>query len=112
MPLAPLSLHGTLVSLEQLTRSHLARLTEIGFDPELWRLQPPAIIARADMEEYVDEALADQLRDVSRPFVIVRRDDNTVIRSTRFMDIALPHRRLEIGATWLARSAQRTGAKC
>jgi N-acetyltransferase len=26
------------------------------------------------------------------------------------MDIALPHRRLEIGATWLAPPAQRTGA--
>jgi RimJ/RimL family protein N-acetyltransferase len=26
------------------------------------------------------------------------------------MDIALPHRRLEIGSTWLAPAAQRTGA--
>jgi len=36
--------------------------------------------------------------------------DRAVIGSTRYMDIALPHRRLEIGSTWLAPSAQRTGA--
>jgi hypothetical protein len=33
-----------------------------------------------------------------------------VIGSTRYLDIALPHRRVEIGATWLAPSTQRTGA--
>ena len=41
---------------------------------------------------------------------VVRRADQTVIGSTRFMDLSAEHRRLEIGATWLARIAQRTGA--
>ncbi|WZB75650.1 GNAT family protein [Achromobacter insuavis] len=35
------------------------------------------------------------------PFAIVRRADGQVIGTTRYMDIALPHKRLEIGATWL-----------
>jgi N-acetyltransferase len=54
--------------------------------------------------------LADQSRGVSLPFVIVRKADQTVVGSTRFMDIALEHRRLEIGASWLTPAAQRTGA--
>lgn len=62
------------------------------------------------MQEYIEQALAEQAREMSLPFVIVRQADQTVIGSTRFMDIALAHRRLEIGATWLARGAQRTGA--
>jgi RimJ/RimL family protein N-acetyltransferase len=62
------------------------------------------------MQEYVEQALAEQARELSLPFVILRRADQAVIGSTRFMDITLPHRRLEIGATWLAPSAQRTGA--
>jgi RimJ/RimL family protein N-acetyltransferase len=33
-----------------------------------------------------------------------------VIGATRYMDIAPAHRRLEIGATWYAPSAHRTGA--
>jgi RimJ/RimL family protein N-acetyltransferase len=108
--LLPISLHGSLVALEPLTRASLAALADIGLDPELWRWQPRAIESVADMQEYIEQALAEQAREMSLPFVIVRQADRTVIGSTRFMDIALAHRRLEIGATWLARGAQRTGA--
>jgi RimJ/RimL family protein N-acetyltransferase len=61
------------------------------------------------MRDYVEQALIDHARGVSLPFVIVRRADRAVLGSTRFMDIALEHRRLEIGATWLTPAAQRTG---
>ena len=104
-----MSLHGSLVSLEPLTRLRLAELAAVGLDPELWRLQPRAIESVADMQAYIEQALAEQARETSLPFVIVRRSDRSVVGSTRFMDIALAHRRLEIGATWLARGAQRTG---
>ena len=110
MPLAPISLHGSLVSLEPLTRSRLAALADIGLDPELWRLQPRAMATVADMQEYIEQALAEQEREMSLPFVILRRADGMVLGSTRYMDLALAHRRLEIGATWLTRTAQRTGA--
>lgn len=110
MLLSPVSLHGSLISLEPLKHASLPELADIGLDPELWRLQPRAIQSVADMREYIEHALADQARETSLPFVIVRQADQTVIGSTRFMDIALAHRRLEIGATWLARGAQRTGA--
>ena len=110
MSLAPVSLHGAIVSLEPLTPSRLAELAAIGLHPDLWRLQPRAIRSIEDMREYIDQALADQARGVSLPFTIVRRADGAVLGSTRFMDIALEHRRLEIGATWLTPAAQRTGA--
>jgi len=110
MPLVPISLDGSLVSLEPLTHSRVPELAAIGLHQELWRLQPRAIVSTADMRDYVEQALADHARGVSLPFVIVRRADQAVLGSTRFMDIALEHRRLEIGATWLTPAAQRTGA--
>jgi len=110
MPLAPVSLHGSLVSLEPLTLVRAPELTAIGLEPELWRLQPRPIESAADMLAYIEQALAEEARGVSLPFVIVRRADHAVIGSTRYMDIAPAHRRLEIGATWLTRAAQRTGA--
>jgi len=110
IPLVPISLHGSLVSLEPLTRLRLPELATVGLDPALWRLQPRAIESAEDMQAYVEQALAEQARETSLPFVIVRRSAQSVIGSTRFMDIALAHRRLEIGATWLTRGAQRTGA--
>lgn len=108
-PLAPVSLHGSIVSLEPLTLSTVPELAAVGLHPELWRLQPRAIASVADMREYVEQALADHARGVSLPFVIVRRADRTILGSTRFMEIAPEHRRLEIGATWLSPAAQRTG---
>jgi RimJ/RimL family protein N-acetyltransferase len=46
----------------------------------------------------------------SLPFAVAHNPAGTVIGSTRFMDIALAHRRLEIGATWYSPTFQRTGA--
>ncbi len=106
----PVFLHGSLISLEPLSLSRLPELAAAGLHAELWRLQPRAIASIADMREYIEQALADGERGVSLPFVILRRADGVVLGSTRFMDIALEHRRLEIGATWLTPSAQRTGA--
>jgi N-acetyltransferase len=110
MSLVPLSLHGSIVSLEPLRIEHVPALAHIGLERDLWGLQPRAIETLADMHDYVAQALAEQERGASLPFAIVRRADHAVIGSTRYMDIALPHRRLEIGSTWLAPAAQRTGA--
>ena len=63
-----------------------------------------------DMEAYVASALDDQDQGVSLCFVLVSQRTGTVIGTTRFMDIALAHRRLEIGATWVTSANQRTGA--
>lgn len=108
--LLPLDLNGEIVRLEPLQRSHAGALAESGLHPELWRLQPKAIETREDMQAYVDAALEDQSRGASLPFAIVHRASGAVIGSTRFMDIALPHRRLEVGATWITPAFQRTGA--
>jgi N-acetyltransferase len=110
MPLSPVSLTGSIVSLEPLELSHVSALTQIGLEPELWRLQPRAVQSLADMREYVAQALAERDRGAGLPFVIVRRTDGAVVGSTRYMDVALAHRRLEIGCTWLASLAQRSGA--
>ncbi|HEY2897712.1 MAG TPA: GNAT family protein [Gemmatimonadaceae bacterium] len=110
MPLAPSDLRGSIVSLEPLTLEHAPALAQVGLEPDLWRLQPRTIESLADMHDYIALALAEQERGASLPFVIVRHADRAIIGSTRYMDIALPHRRLEIGSTWLAPAAQRTGA--
>ena len=107
---APIFLPGRHIRLDPLTLDHVAGLAEVGLVPELWRLQPAAIETVADMRRYVESALADQARGVSLPFAIIEQKSNRVIGSTRYMDIALEHRRLEIGATWLAPQWQRTAA--
>ncbi|RYF37946.1 MAG: N-acetyltransferase [Comamonadaceae bacterium] len=108
--LTPVTLAGSHVRLEPLTLDHVPALAQAGLHPVLWELQPAPIRTEEDMRGYVATALDDQQRSQSLPFAIVRQQDGEVIGSTRYMDIALPHRRLEIGATWLSPGSQRSGA--
>ncbi|MBA4328910.1 MAG: GNAT family N-acetyltransferase [Polaromonas sp.] len=110
MTLAAVTLSGSHIRLEPLRLDHVPALARAGLFPELWRLQPTPINNERDMHSYVAAALDDQQRGQSLPFAIVRQGDGEVIGSTRYMDIALPHRRLEIGATWLSPACQRSGA--
>lgn len=108
--LPPVTLEGEIVRLEPLALAHAAALAEAGLHPELWRLQPEPVESADDMRRYVERALAGQAAGACLPFAIVRRVDGQVIGATRYMDIALPHKRLEIGATWLTPASQRSGA--
>jgi RimJ/RimL family protein N-acetyltransferase len=110
MIIAPITLEGALVRLEPLSLQHAPALSQAGLHPALWRLQPKPVASSADMLDYVRSALGDQARGVSLPFAVLDRASQTVIGSTRFMDIAPAHRRLEIGATWYTPAFQRSGA--
>ena len=108
MSLRPVSLTGTSVRLEPLTIDHVPALARVGLDAELWRWQPKALCTADHMHEYVQAALDQQRAGDGLPFVIIDPASGQVVGSTRYFDIALQHRRLEIGATWIARSHQRT----
>jgi RimJ/RimL family protein N-acetyltransferase len=110
MNIAPITLEGAAVRLEPLTLRHIPALAAVGLDPELWRWVPTVMVTDADMHAYVAEALDEQRCGLSLPFAIVDRASGRVIGSTRFANIDVPNRRLEIGWTWLAREFQRTRA--
>ena len=109
-PVERITLSGNRVRLEPLSLDHAAALARVGLDPELWRLQPAPVATAADMRRYVEKSLEDERHGVSLPFAAVDAASGQVIGSTRYMDIAPEHRRLEIGGTWLAPAFQRTGA--
>lgn len=108
--LDPVTLTGPAVSLIPLTLEHVDALAQVGLEAPLWRWQPQPIVDVDGMRAYVRTALADQERGLALPFAIVDRASGRIIGSTRYMDVALAHRRLEIGATWITGAHQRTGA--
>lgn len=108
--IAPVTLQGRIVRLEPLSLSHVPGLAAVGLDPELWRWIPTQVTNESEMRAYVEIALDELRRGVSLPFAIVEQAGNRVIGSTRYGNIAPEHKRLEIGWTWYARDAQRTGA--
>lgn len=106
--LEPITLAGTYVRLEPLTLARLDALSEIGIDEDLWRWTPQQVTTRAGMQAYVDAALQERDEGRSLPFVIIAQADNAVAGCTRFGNIDLANKRLEIGWTWVGRRWQRT----
>jgi RimJ/RimL family protein N-acetyltransferase len=104
----PITLTGTRVQLQPLSESHLDPLSEVGLDPDLWKWIPIQVLDRDQMLRYIQSALAEQQKGVSIPFATIDRASNKVVGSTRFMSIDVPNKRLEIGATWIAKPWQRT----
>jgi N-acetyltransferase len=78
--------------------------------PELWRWIPNQVTSRDEMLGYVRTALSELERGVSLPFVTILNSSDRVIGSTRYGNIDLPNRRVEIGWTWITPPYQRTGA--
>jgi RimJ/RimL family protein N-acetyltransferase len=101
-------LEGRHVRLEPLTESHHAALTEVGLDPDLWALIPYRVTTPEEMTAYIERALKDQAAGVSLPFATIDRASGKIVGSTRYMNVEPAHRRVEIGATWIARPWQRT----
>ncbi|QJR38245.1 GNAT family N-acetyltransferase [Gemmatimonas groenlandica] len=103
------TLGGRVVRLEPLSAAHADGLLAAGHHEALWRVtvQPPLVSADA-VSRYLAQAAEQAARGNEVPFAIVSCETNAVIGSTRWMDIARPHRRVEIGGTWLAPTAQRT----
>jgi RimJ/RimL family protein N-acetyltransferase len=60
------------------------------------------------MAAYIDTALSEQSRGVSLPFVTLENASAKVVGSTRFGNIDVPNRHVEIGWTWLVPEWQRT----
>ena len=94
--------------LEPMTLDHLSGLTEVGLDPEIWRLTTVMIQTAEEMRGYVESALELQRAGATLPFVTIERSTGRVVGSTRFGNYDPANRRIEIGWTWIARPWQRT----
>lgn len=118
------SLAGKRIRLEPLERHHADALLAASEGEEAAALYEWSAVPRGkeQVAAYIDKALAGREAGIVAPFVTIRLQDERVLGSTRFFDIerwAWPKGsdRLdaglvdgcEIGYTWLAPSAIRTG---
>lgn len=108
MSISPVTLEGIHVRLEPLSESHLEGLCAVGLDPEIWKWYPARILDRDQMARHIASALADQERGTVLPFATVERASKNVIGSTRYLNVDMANRRVEIGSTWIAPPWQRT----
>jgi RimJ/RimL family protein N-acetyltransferase len=103
-------LEGRIVRLEPLELAHVPRLAEVALDPAIWRWTIARPKTEDDLRDWTAAAIRGRDAGTESPFATIELATGRPIGSTRFMNIALEHRRLEIGWTWLAPAWQRSGA--
>ena len=106
----PPTLAGQHVRLEPLSREHHSGLTAVGLEENLWRWIPYQVRTPEQMMQYIETALRDQDRGVSMPFATRETTTDRIIGSTRYLNIDVANRSVEIGSTWIAPPWQRTTA--
>jgi RimJ/RimL family protein N-acetyltransferase len=128
--LTPLVLEGRSVRLEPLAPEHADGLARAAAEDRsaygyTWVPDGPA-----DADRYVQAALVHQAGGRALPWAVRRLDDDRIVGSTRFLDLEVftwpppwppgvahgpepsderPPTAVEIGSTWYAATAQRTG---
>jgi RimJ/RimL family protein N-acetyltransferase len=107
---APFSLDGAHVRLEPLRPEHAPMLWEIVKEQldDMFRWIPYRLQSLQDFEAFSRQVLDEQGRGLSIPFATVERSSGKVIGTTRYMNMDLANRKVEIGSTWIAPPWQRT----
>ena len=108
--LEPVTLEGRIVRLEPLSLEHVPRLAEVGLDQEIWRWTLVQPQSEADLRDWAASTLAARSAGTELPFATIDVASGRPIGATRYLNIVMEHRRLEIGWTWVAPAWQRTGA--
>lgn len=100
---------GDLVQLEPLSVNHAPELAEAIAENDLYTTWVARLPAPENMLEDIETRLNQNAEQQAVPWAIRRISDGRAVGVTTFLHIRPEDRRLEIGSTWIASSAQGTG---
>ena len=103
-----ITLSGRHAALEPLSCEHQDALAEAVRDGELWKLWYTAVPSPEGMRAEIERRLGLQKAGSMLPFAVRSQTSGKIAGMTTYMNIDANNRRVEIGSTWYARSAQRT----
>ncbi|TVX94377.1 GNAT family N-acetyltransferase [Paenibacillus agilis] len=93
-------LEGEGVRLVPLEQHHAEELYEAGCYKEIWTYLPIVVNSLDDMRSWIEAALSRKKQGFEYPFAVLNKETNVCIGSTRFMNMDLQNKGLEIGWTW------------
>lgn len=102
-------LENEVVRLEVLSKNHFDALVEFSInEPELWSFNANGPDSPENLKKYLEKALSQKEKLVEYPFIVFDKIKNKVAGSTRFYNISLETKNLEIGFTWYGKEFQGT----
>lgn len=108
MEITPVVLIGDRVKIQPMEDHHVQALFEAENHPDIWTYMPMKVQSIEDMKCLVNRALQARDQGSEFPFVIFDKLSGKIVGSTRFLNISIPNRNLEIGWTWLSPTVWRT----
>ncbi|KAB2332291.1 GNAT family N-acetyltransferase [Cytobacillus depressus] len=94
-------LENEIVCLKEMEENDADGVFEASQDELIWKHMTLNIAIKEDAVEFVQKALILKEKGIEFPFVIIDKRTKQIIGSTRFLDLHMEHKRLEIGYTWL-----------
>ena len=108
MEIQKTTLTGSRVTLEPLCQRHLPGLAAAIADGALWELPVTFVPHPNDLPLFFSGAESAFLAQKELAFATIDKETGSIVGSTRFRCIDIPHKRVEIGFTFIAQSWQRT----
>ena len=109
LEIKPVVLTGKYVRLEPMTMEHAPALAEIGARQDFWDFMVYGKMENeSDMRGWVSDILSRAERGTDLPFVAIHLESGRVAGATRYLNIMLNDRGLEVGGTWYGLDFQRT----
>jgi RimJ/RimL family protein N-acetyltransferase len=78
-------------------------------EPEIWKFSLFPAAGEEGLKSYIDTALASKAAGTEYPFIVFDKRTGKYAGSTRFYDIQLNNRSLQLGYTWYGKAFQGTG---
>jgi RimJ/RimL family protein N-acetyltransferase len=78
-------------------------------EPELWEYSLQKGSGKDGLKIYIETALNNREKENSYPFIIIDKKNNSYAGSTRFYDMQITNKALQLGFTWYGKNFQRTG---
>jgi RimJ/RimL family protein N-acetyltransferase len=108
--IAPVTLEGKLVRLVPMEEAHAQELAEVALDPQIWQHM---VYGDVDDEKklrgFMRSLLHRQAAGTDLCFTVFHRESGKPIGCTRYLNIDVGDRGVEVGGTFYGRAYQRTG---
>lgn len=103
-------LENEVVLLRPLEVSDLENLLPFSLkEPELWKYSLIPASNKEELKNYINIALSQRENKKEYPFIVFDKRTNSYAGSTRFYDIQLSNKCLQLGYTWYGKEFQGTG---
>lgn len=102
-------LENDVVRLQPLQATDFEKLVAFSInEPELWSYNVNGPDSPENLKKYIEKTLSQKDKLVEYPFLVFDKTKNKVAGSTRFYNINLEAKHLEIGFTWYGKEFQGT----